>query len=533
MRKKLGIFLGYSPSEPMRKEGLGRLLAFLLSAILEDPDEGVTIVAPSWYRDHVKALLVDHRIPPERVKILTPVGRPLVIRIAQMFSMVPQAGEPRWKWLSATKGAVRDAARAIGKVGWSGLVRWSTAPAGWAVAIAVITSPLWLAALLIAGVLLAGYGIVLVSLRLAFRAIRKAVGAMGLSLRRLYRRLSLDHLLADLYREARSRELCRVARLANRQGDVEAWFIPSMNWPEIKLLDRPKIVAAPDIVYVEFPLFFASGFATDAYKRIMQTLSAADRLICHSEHVRRNHLIPTGAADPAKITVIRHGRTRLDGYLSQGRQDPIFSMQNAVRIVQEYQIRHMQGIPAWRDLDFSRTRYIIYSTQFRRHKNIVTLLRAVTRLWTELGTGVRLILTADTKVPELASELESGHLQSLVWSAVDITSAELAAFNHLAACSVNPSLFEGGFPFTFCEAYSVGTPSVMSRIPVVEEMISDGRLAGRMLFDPASVEDMSDKIAYAVENRRELVDAQRALYDAIKPWPAVAKEYLSVIRSSP
>jgi len=54
----------------------------------------------------------------------------------------------------------------------------------------------------------------------------------------------------------------------------------------------------------------------------------------------------------------------------------------------------------------------------------------------------------------------------------------IAACYKLADLAVNPSLSEGGFPFTFTEALSVGTPVVMARIPVTEEIIPGQHITG-------------------------------------------------------
>jgi glycosyltransferase involved in cell wall biosynthesis len=105
----------------------------------------------------------------------------------------------------------------------------------------------------------------------------------------------------------------------------------------------------------------------------------------------------------------------------------------------------------------------------------------------------------------------------------------VAAFNALAALSVNPSLFEGGFPFTFCEAYSVGTPSVTSDIPAVREMVIEPELRRRMLFDPYNINDMSNRILWALDNRCELLRMQADLFAAFPSWETVASRYIDYI----
>jgi glycosyltransferase involved in cell wall biosynthesis len=111
----------------------------------------------------------------------------------------------------------------------------------------------------------------------------------------------------------------------------------------------------------------------------------------------------------------------------------------------------------------------------------------------------------------------------------------LASLYCLACLAVNPTLFEGGFPFTFTEAYSVGTPSLLSDIAMVRERLADrenetGRLQERMLFDPMNPLDLADKIRWAVANREELLALQQGLFETFPTWEQVAKQYSDSLR---
>ncbi|MFD2884495.1 glycosyltransferase [Pseudomonas lini] len=68
-------------------------------------------------------------------------------------------------------------------------------------------------------------------------------------------------------------------------------------------------------------------------------------------------------------------------------------------------------------------------------------------------------------------------LQNDVLCLYGLSIQELAACYKLADLAVNPSLSEGGCPFTFTEALSVGTPVVMARIAVTEEILVDEKAA--------------------------------------------------------
>ena len=106
----------------------------------------------------------------------------------------------------------------------------------------------------------------------------------------------------------------------------------------------------------------------------------------------------------------------------------------------------------------------------------------------------------------------------------------MAAFCHLATLAVNSTLFEGGFPFTFSEAMSVGTPSLLSKIPVVEEVITDPNMQSYMLFDPYNLDEIVEKICWGIDNRDTLYQIEKPLYDEMKKrtWGDVATDYYNI-----
>jgi glycosyltransferase involved in cell wall biosynthesis len=108
---------------------------------------------------------------------------------------------------------------------------------------------------------------------------------------------------------------------------------------------------------------------------------------------------------------------------------------------------------------------------------------------------------------------------------------QLAACYRLARLAVNPSLSEGGFPFTFTEALSVGTPVVMARIPVTEGVVTDPDLQSMMLFDPYDWQDMAKRIEWALENGATLLSKQRSLYDRLaqRTWRHVVDDHIEIL----
>jgi glycosyltransferase involved in cell wall biosynthesis len=160
------------------------------------------------------------------------------------------------------------------------------------------------------------------------------------------------------------------------------------------------------------------------------------------------------------------------------------------------------------------------------------LVRLIERLNRDEKRNVRLILTGKPEHDRYLNEYISEHkLEAFVLSAHDLSSELLAAFNACAALSITPTLFEGGFPFTFCEAYSVGTPSILSDIPVIREVLNDHRseLVSRTLFNPYDLEDLVQKAGWALDNRALLYTLQEELFESFPTWEQVAETYVSTI----
>jgi len=178
--------------------------------------------------------------------------------------------------------------------------------------------------------------------------------------------------------------------------------------------------------------------------------------------------------------------------------------------------------------DFSDVRFALFTSQARSHKNLLQLVRTWEVLLRKEYCGAKLILTGRlSDEPRVLEYIHAHRLQFDVLEISGVPSEILAALNMLAAISINPTLFEGGFPFTFSEAFSVGTPSIMSRIPAVLEQVHDPELQDAMLFDPYDSESMSERIRWALANRSRLLEMQRPLYDemARRDWTVAASEY--------
>ncbi|MCA0002003.1 MULTISPECIES: glycosyltransferase [unclassified Mesorhizobium] len=100
-----------------------------------------------------------------------------------------------------------------------------------------------------------------------------------------------------------------------------------------------------------------------------------------------------------------------------------------------------------------------------------------------------------------------------------------------ADLAVNPSLSEGGMPFTITEALSVGTTVVMGDIEVTREIVVDPALRESTLFAPYDWKAMADKIEWALQNRDALYAQQRQFFDVLakRTWKDVVKEHIRIL----
>jgi glycosyltransferase involved in cell wall biosynthesis len=187
--------------------------------------------------------------------------------------------------------------------------------------------------------------------------------------------------------------------------------------------------------------------------------------------------------------------------------------------------------PYYASFKNDQTDFLFYASQFRPSKNVMTLLRAYEYLLRSRYVGSKLILTGQREYGEVAAFVHERRLMHDVLFLSNLPLQQLAACYRLARLAVNPSLSEGGFPFTFSEALSVGTPVVMSRIAVTEEVVTDPDLQSLMLFDPYDWRDLAERIEWALDNRDTLLAKQKPLYDKLsqRTWRHVVDDQIRIL----
>lgn len=541
MDKAIGIYLAPAPGQAMTNQGIGRVLAHLIKGLLTRQDHKVVIALPSWAMDDFADLLADHHIDERELDFVTIKGTPVWLRIrAFTESWAKRRSRHR------LSGVLRSLTEFLVKrIVWPMAMRsiFGAVAVWFGLLVLVLPIALVLAAAIFPVLIV--LGLLAVAGKWGLRAIRAVVrrllgnqvaalisGETLLAPATAFRQVFAAH---RIYSFLRKHEVDLLVKRINARRDVPVWFVPALFWPEVAGINSKKVIAAPDFVSVDFPTSFREPIVRQLFETCASSALAADALICYSEHVRDRHLVGRLGIPKERISVIYNGVADLSRYLNVDDETPNPDLHRlrALEIVAEYQREELKEDPYLRDFNFSSAKYIFYSSQVRPHKNFRNLIEAYERLLRREFVNVKLVLTAKLEyAPDILKIVQGRRLHRDVISLFDVPSEVLAALNCLAECAVVPTLFEGGFPsFSFSEAYSVGTPCLMSSIPVTLEREIDSDIRRVMLFDPLDVSDMVRKFRFGIESRSELFEIQRPVWDMLtrQDWDDIACQYIEVI----
>lgn len=523
-----GLYLAYPLGVDLRTEGLGRHLGEWLRAASRRGDCRFVIACPSWTRTQLFNLLDSYAVPRHSFEFVTPRDAPSVLLLANLLSRRASRTVRR----PARARRPKKPRRRTWRAGWEAASR---------ILAAAIFRPrglLSLVALVAIAIPLAPLVAVAVAVRLGLRKVSPLVRPLGRRVRQgvQWWRGQVARLAGS--RKLHAAEMAAVDRLVAARTDVAAWMTPAPFWPDFNRIPRPRLTCVPDVVLHEFPVSFAERGGAGMFARytaIKKTIAESDHFVTYSEHVKQGTLVERHDVEPHRITVIRHGVNRLDALVTvRGFPDDREASETACRQWLAAALHKAVGSTTAAALGAGRFRFFFYASQFRPNKNLPTLLRAYRHLRQEHGLGHKLILTGHpAESPDVREFIESHSLQHDVLCLHGLTARELAACYRLAELAVNPSLSEGGCPFTFGEAMSVETPVLMARIPVTEEVIRDKRVCDAMLFDPYDWQELADRMVWALSHRQELYALQKPAYDEFiaRTWDDVVSEYVELLSS--
>ena len=461
--KHYGIFLAYGPTADLRKEGLGRLLAAFLKAAATRQDVRFVVACPQWFELNLRAFCESEGISATAFDIVTTDGVPFILRV-YFWHLERKKARPGKSLLTRIRDRIHNAvARHRRYIEFRIVAARSFVP--W-----VVVS---LYAMLLAMVLapFAALAWLYMVVRGAFLWVFKKFAAAAVSASSKLIDAAYDpgeeSLELRLYRLMEDVETERLRKKINALPHVKAWFSPTSFWPEFNKIAAPGLLCVPDVLLAEFPI----GFAREPellknFENVERTIRGGRSYVTYSSRVKWDTLVDRYAVNPEDVAVIPHACSDLSPWIMvKGFSDNARATAAYCESLLQQALGRLGAGDHIRGLNAASLRFLFYASQFRPNKNVILLLQAYNYLLRERFIHHKLILTGDPKRDPRVLDFVQGYgLAKDVVFLHGLSTPELAACYYLADLAINPSLSEGGFPFTFTEAVSVGTPVVMARI---------------------------------------------------------------------
>ncbi|MES2973883.1 MAG: glycosyltransferase [Pseudomonadota bacterium] len=525
--KTYGIYLFYAPTVDMRHQGLGRQLAAMLKAGALRPDIRFLVACPSWARESLEALCESEGVPAGSFDVLSPPGPPAALYLYNAWVAHQARRRGRASVVQRLTAIAERVAQWVRSKLEAGVATSRSVPA-----LAAVIAVAGLAAL-VAAPLRACW----LMARWCARRVRGLAGMAALRgrLAGLVAQPKSEPLATRLYRMMQAREAQLLVDLINRQPGVRAWYCPTAFWPSFNAIRAPRLMCVPDVVLTEFPVAFSAVGGErflENFRDVEAAIAGAGYFVTYSEHTKWRTLVDRYGVPEANVRAIAHAPIDLSGWISASGFPDLAAVRRhrCEGLLRSAMARARTDYAA----GFSNPgmRFIFYASQFRPSKNVLTLLRAYEHMLRKRLLPHKLVLTGDPDaMKEIADFIGAHRLGKDVLCLHGLSVPELAACYSLAELAVNPSLSEGGCPFTFSEALSVGTPAVMARIPVTEETLDDPALSGMMFFDPYDWRDLAVKVEWALANRGQLLQTQLEAYRklATRTWTDVVDEHVRAL----
>lgn len=534
--KHYGIYIAYPPTVDLRQEGLGRYLAAFLKGASAQEDVKFSVVCPSWSRASFAELLEAEGVPNSSCHVVSPQGTPMVLRLYEAW--LQYGKRPRKlsfkqravAWLKQTRHAfLQKTSDRLVSAHSVLFFLWALLPFSFLIVLAVLLSPL---------------GLFLAVCRLFQKWAVRLIGSrvmqlFNLELNRLKSMLSApedDGFILRLYRSMEQAETARMHRIIGKMENVRAWYSPTAFWPAFNQIQAPRLMCVPDVVLTDFSVGFSNVGGDrflESFEIVEKAIEGGAHYVTYSADVKWNTLVGRYGLQASQVSVVHHAPNDMSKWVTvRGFTDGAAATRNYSRWLMSCALARSQNPSYSAGFTNTQVKFLFYASQMRPNKNVLNLLRAYQHLLRKRLIGYKLIMTGSQYVlPEIEKFVNENNLQNEVLFLHGLKIQELAACYHLADLAVNPSLCEGGCPFTFTEALSVGTPVVMARIPVTEEVLTDPALQTATFFDPYDWRDMAKRIEWALTHRDELLAIQKPTYERLaqRTWQNVVQEHIAVL----
>lgn len=532
--KHYGIYLAYAPGLDLRHEGLGRYLAAFVKGAAAREDIRFVLVCPSWSREGLIDLFASEGISDDKLEIVSPSAKPMVLRIYEAY-IARKNRKKHSGFIQRLRKGLKTAKKTVLDHIETRLVTTRSLPGALmvaleallGVAVVLLFSPLFLVALTL-WVLTNGKRIVRRALRPFARFRGRVTRAVG--------EPKDDAFVLRLYKRMEKVESERMIELIDGMSKVRAWYSPTAFWPAFNQIKSPRLMCVPDVVLSDFPVGFSS-IGGDRYLQTFEAVRTAiqtgQHFVTYSDAIKWETLVDHYAVRPSDVTVIHHAPNMLNKWVTtRGFQDVAATSHHYCTTLLSSAMRKSSNKNYTVGFNNTEFKFLFYASQFRPNKNLLTLLRAYEYLLRKKYIEHKLILTGDPeKFPLVKNFIHEHALENDVLCLYGLSIQELSACYKMADLAVNPSLSEGGCPFTFTEALSVGTPVVMARIPVTEEVLVGEKLQEKTFFDPYDWREMASRIEWGIQHRAELLELQGETYQRLisRTWTDVVSEHINVL----
>lgn len=492
----------------LKAEGLGRYIGQLIKGFSKAGND-VTVICPKWSKNDIKSLLEDLEVDGENLNLITTKRIPFFLYLYEKLSNSKK--KKRRSLKAIIKNFVQiEIIKAI-KIDSLRKMMLFIVEVLLTIILCVLALPFW--------------GIFLI-LFLLKKFVKKVFRACFPVIKSIVETLRIYKIL----QEQTGNELVDIA---NGLQDIDIWYVPSLFWPEVNKIKKTTIINIPDIETEIFSEQFAGSLAGEATRELRETAFYGKYFVSYCDYVR-NELVENQLRGQEKVAfTIKHINNDMAPYITisdfvakQMNTNIDLTHKFAESIINSMFFR--ENVP----VSISSMRYIFYASQFRANKNVLALLKALNELVHKRFIRINLILTGNISLDKTLREyIEDNNLSNVVYFCNGVTSQQLAALYECAELVVNPTLYEGGFPFTFGEGMSVGTPSIMSDIPQVRDVFEPAGLE-KFLFDPYDYHAIANKIEWALKNIEYLKEEELPLYRKLaeRTPEVVANEYIKVFR---
>lgn len=521
---KIGIYLAYKPyaNYNLKSEGLGRYLIKLITFLKQQECE-IAVACPLWLENALEELFEENNLSINDVEIIT-----------------PRADSVLWKLLSRETHKKSGSRRGLKEL----LFNASFTIVENIISLLVVIKSNFIAIIL--GILLLAVGIILsplmiiagilwlivklfsklikidLSSKSGIKQFLEKILSFGGKVTRMYN--SIRNTIANTASEKIRLDAVAsiIKRIRSMKHPADVWYSPMAFWPEFGSIPGVTVTCFPDITPSLFPVQFTGLNIAKDVDDVRETVKKGKYFIVYSEYQKEQILAANLGIDRNKIISIPLSVNdtmqdiNVKAYFGQDFDDSVHLFSR--KILETLEVHSLDEVRGYfctpfNHFSFKNIKYVFYSSQCRANKNMMTLIKAYEYLLRKKEVSFKLIITGNLNHrPELKKYVFDNRLQYDILSLSNVSNQQLAALYSCAEVIVTPTIFEGGFPMTFAEGMSVGTPSVMGAIPQVTDVTEEYDMED-CIFDPFDYKDMAEKILYGVENREKIYKKQLLMYN--------------------